>query len=258
MTGTSTTAKEYSQLFCERVLKKMSGEELQVMEIASNDGTFLSEFKKKNHRVIGIDPACNIAKMANKAGIYTMPKFFNSKTADEILKGEGAADIVIARNVIPHVPNPNDVINGISKCLKQEGVGVIEFHWSEKIVTETHYDSIYHEHYFYHSIESIGRLLENNKMYAFDVDVSPISGGSLVVYFAKNERKKSEQLIELIEHEKQIGLNSKEKWVEFAEKSRVHSQKLVRMIKKEIEMGKKSYWIRGVSKEFNDAELLWY
>ena len=239
VTGTSSTAKEYSKIFCERLLKKKNGEGLQIMEIASNDGTFLREFKKKSHKVIGIDPAKNIAKIANNEGIYTIPSFFNSKTADELLKSEGPTDIIIARNVIPHVPNPNDVIDGISRCLKQDGIGVVEFHWSEKIMTEIHYDSIYHEHYFYHSIESIRRLLESHMMYPFDVDISPISGGSLVVYFAKNRRDRSDRLKRLIAHEKSIGLNSKERWKEFAKKTKIHSEELVCMIRNEKSKGKK-------------------
>ena len=239
VTGTSSTAREYSKVFCERVLEQKSGRGLHVVEIASNDGTFLREFKKNNHRILGVDPANNIANIANEAGINTIAKFFNTETADEIIKNEGPADIIIARNVIPHVPNPNDVINGISRCLDQNGIAVVEFHWSEKIMTEIHYDSIYHEHYFYHSLDSLGKLLERHNMHPFDVDVSPISGGSLVVYFAKNKRDKSERLRELIEHEKEIGLSSKETWTDFATNSKLHAEKLVDIIKDELRKGKK-------------------
>ncbi|MCB4421468.1 class I SAM-dependent methyltransferase [Synechococcus sp. HB1133] len=239
VTGTSSTAKEYSKVFCQRVIDKAKGDGLRIVEIASNDGTFLESFKGKGHKVLGVDPAKNIAEIANERKIPTIDKFFSEELAETIVTDYGAADIVIARNVIPHVPDPNNIVSGIAKTLKNEGIGVIEFHWSEKIVKEIHYDSIYHEHYFYHSIASLERLLKIHGLKVFDVDISPISGGSLVIYFSKEQRKESKELNELRSHENSIGLNSKEQWDEFAKASKLHSKLLRNMVIEEYEKGKK-------------------
>ena len=143
VTGTSEGAREYSKIFAERILSKISKQnELFVVEIASNDGTFLKQFQEKDHKVLGIDPAKNLANDAKKNGIPTIPHFFSYDLSKQVTTEYGKADVVIARNVIPHVPDPNDVVSGMAYCLNNNGVGAIEFHWIDKILSELHYDSI--------------------------------------------------------------------------------------------------------------------
>ena len=92
-------------------------------------------------------------------GIRTLDKFFGMKVAEELEQTEGKCDFIFARNVIPHVANAKDVISGMEKLLEENGIGAIEFHRADIILKELHYDSVYHEHLYYHSIKSMEKLL---------------------------------------------------------------------------------------------------
>ena len=240
VTGTSKGAREYSKIFSERILKKVSKQsDLFVVEIASNDGTFLKHFQEYGHKVLGVDPARNLAAEAKKNGIPTLTSFFSYDVSKQDVNENGKADIVIARNVIPHVPDPNDVVSGMACSLNEDGVGAIEFHSIDKILSELHYDSIYHEHFFYHSLHSINELLSRNNLYLFDVMESPISGGSLVAYFSKKIRDKTSVLSAKLKYEHDQGVSSLYTWQQFAKKSYHHRKKLKSLIESEISIGKK-------------------
>lgn len=231
VTNTSKSARNYSKIFCDRVLRK-SKNNLFIVEIASNDGTFLKPFKKKNRKVLGVDPAKNIAKIARKEGIETITSFFNVKCADKIKKKYGSADIIFARNVIPHVKDVLSVIQGMHNLLSREGTGIIEFHYSKIIQDELHYDSIYHEHLFYFTVNTLTSLCKKYGLFAFDADKSPISGGSIVLYLSKTQKKKSKKIETLINEENLKRVNTLSKWKSFAKKSIKHSKNFKLKIKK--------------------------
>lgn len=239
VTGTSRTAREYSRIFYDHVTQRCGHDRLFVVEVASNDGTFLQRFREQGHRVLGVDPAQNLARAAESSGIPTLPEFFGLNVARHVTQVHGHADVVIARNVLPHVPDPNDVVAGIAHCLKDDGVGAIEFHWVDKILSELHYDSIYHEHFFYHSLHSIGQLLARHALKLFDVTESPISGGSLVAYFSKMPRGVNAPLNAKLAWEDERGLASLAAWREFAARSLEHRLELKAMIESEIKAGKR-------------------
>jgi SAM-dependent methyltransferase len=239
VTGTSQTAREYSERFYENIVKRSATKPLFVVEVASNDGTFLQQFKRHGHRVLGVDPALNLARVAEAVGVPTLADFFGLKIGDKLVKEYGHADAVFARNVLPHVPDPNDVVAGIAHCLSETGVGAIEFHWADKIVSELHYDSIYHEHFFYHSLHSINAMLTRHELLLFDVTESPISGGSLVAYFAKKPRPKTLALQEKLAYESERGLATLKVWQDFGAKSTDHSRRLRGMLDAEIASGRR-------------------
>ena len=239
VTGTSQTARDYSKTFYDHLTQRRGGSPLFVVEVASNDGTFLQRFREGGHRVLGVDPAKNLAVEAERAGIPTLAEFFGLAASSDVVRAHGNADVVIARNVIPHVPDPNDVVSGIAHCLKDDGVGAIEFHWSEKILTELQYDSIYHEHFFYHTLRSMEELLLRHSLTPFDVTESPISGGALVVYFSKKPRPATTALREKRAFEVQRGLTSLDAWKEFARRSLEHRELLKAMVEGEIKAGKR-------------------
>ena len=230
VTGTSRTATEYSQRFAQRALQKIKTQQPFVVEVASNDGTFLQEFKKQNSEVLGIDPAKNIAELANSNGIPTQADFFTQEVAENVLKSWRTADIAIARNVIPHVKEIHSVIRGIKTLINTTGVGIIEFHDSSLLLKELQYDYIYHEHLFYFTLQSIQNLLIQHGLYAFDVDRSPISGGSWVIYFCSQEKQKSEMLLHAEKSENQYRVNQYQRWVEFGEKAKIHRDQLKQFI----------------------------
>ncbi len=239
VTGTSQTAIDFARQFSEEVVQRNPAQSLFVVEVASNDGTFLREFQRRSHRILGIDPAQNLAISAEAVGVPTIPEFFGLSLAKRVRKEHGLADVVIARNVIPHVPDPNDIVAGIAELLNENGIGAIEFHWVAKILSELHYDSIYHEHYFYHSLHSISALLSRHKLHIFDVSESPISGGSLVAYFSRSAREKSKALAKKLETEDRQALFSLSTWQQFAKSSIGHRKELKQLVEKEISTGHK-------------------
>ena len=255
VTGTSQVAKKHSQKFFLEAKKYLKNDKDLVIEIASNDGTFLKPFYKNGFKVLGIDPAKNIAEMANQSGIKTLPVFFSSSKAKEIVNKYGSASLIFARNVIPHVPNAKDIIKGIANSLKQNGIGIIEFHRADIILKELHYDSIYHEHFFYYSIKSLTKLLEKFDLYPFDVIKSPISGGSYVMYFSnlKKEKTISLQNAELLEEE--LGIENVNSWTKFASKVEKHRFELKNILETMKINGKK---IVGYGASARSSTLLNY
>ncbi|MAJ81766.1 MAG: hypothetical protein CMF41_02495 [Legionellales bacterium] len=226
VTGTSFTAKNYSLEFARNLIEKSNKDKPFVVEVASNDGTFLKPFKSVGASVLGIDPAENIVSTANESGINTKCGFFNFKCAQEVKKEKGLCDIIFARNVIPHVKEINSVIGGLSELLSGTGIGAIEFHCSKVILDELHYDSIYHEHLYYFSLKTIQVLLEKHGLWAHDLMPSPISGGSWVIYFSKTQQNKSDDL-KKAEHQEEIEkINQLASWQDFAKRTINHKEKL--------------------------------
>lgn len=237
LTSTSLEAKKYSKIFFKKIIKINRKKKPVVLEIASNDGTFLLPFKKKGYEVIGVEPAKNLASISNKNKINTENFFFNEKTAEYIKKKYNTVDIIFARNVIAHVNKIHSFLNGVNKIIKQESIFAVEFHSAEKIQKELQYDSIYHEHIFYFTAKTICNLFLKHKLYAFDIDFSPISGGALVIYFKKVKLRKSKKLIKFLNKEKNEKINSELNWQKFKKNSIKHSSKfkhiLNEIVKKE-------------------------
>ena len=238
VTGTSEGARSYSTVFCEQLLARSGPGALSVVEVASNDGTFLRPFAEHGHRVLGVDPARNVAASAEQDDIPTLPEFFGLDVARRIVAEQGEADAVFARNVIPHVADANDVVAGMAHCLRADGTGAIEFHSAEVILEELHYDSIYHEHLFYHSLHSVSRLLGQLDLKPFDVTASP-SGGSLVVYFAKADRPRSADFDAVLTRERDLGVARAEPWQEFGERCRHHRVALRELVESKRARGKR-------------------
>lgn len=231
VTGTSRTAQEYSGTFRDRLRGTVpTPGPLFAVEVASNDGTFLRRFREHGDRVLGVDPAANIAAEATAAGIPTWAEFFDERVAAEIVREHGRADVAFARNVLPHVPDPLAILRGMAACLHDDGVAAVEFHQADAILDELHYDSIYHEHLFYHSLATMERLLERAGLKVFDLAASPISGGSLVVFCAKGARPATAELSARRSREAASGTNTLERWREFSSRSQAHARHLRQIV----------------------------
>lgn len=240
VTGTSRGARDYSARFCDQLVARSRPGELFVVEVASNDGTFLRRFQERGDRVLGVDPAKNIAAMAEEAGVPTIADFFDQAVADRIVAVQGLADVAIARNVIPHVANANGVVAGMARCLTADGVGAIEFHRADIILDGLHYDSVYHEHLFYHSLCSLNMLLVRHGLLPFDVTESPISGGSLVVYFSKTQRPRSDALEAMLASEERLGIAEMAPWQAFAVRAAKHRDRLRALVDSKVQAGKRT------------------
>ena len=233
VTSTSSTAKKYSEIFFSNVNStiKLDKENDLIIEIASNDGTFLKPFIRSGFRkVYGIDPAQNISEIANKNNLNTINDYWSKDLANNLLKKHGAAKLIFARNVIPHVSELNSVISGVECMLAENGVGVFEIHDANIIFNELHYDSVYHEHLCYFTLKSITYLLNKFNLYPFEIKRSPISGGSFVIYFSKKKQIQSKALEQEIANEEKTKINETKSWIKFAEKVEIHKKEIKKII----------------------------
>ena len=157
-----------------------------VVEIASNDGCVLGYFKKLGIKVLGVEPARNVAKIAMEKGIETYVDFFNEKTAIDIAKKYGKADVILARHVFAHVPEIHDFVKGLKHQLKKDGLIAIEAPYLVDMIQKTEFDTIYHEHLSYLSLRPMSKLFKKYGMELFDIEYFNIHGGALM-YFICNE-----------------------------------------------------------------------
>jgi SAM-dependent methyltransferase len=255
VTGTSDGVKEYRSYFVKKIKNFQPYNKRKLLEVASNDGFFLEEFKKNKFKVLGVDPAKNIAEIANKKNIKTLPRFFNSKISKYIRRKYFIPDIVICRNVIPHVENIHSVIDGVSKVLAKDGKAYIEFHYAANLNKNLHYDYIYHEHIFYFTLLTMTNLLKRHKLYAFDFFRSPISGGSLVVAASKIKIPMSRNLKKIINNEQKQKINSHAYWKNFKKKCNNHKVQLTKVINNFIKKNKK---LAGYGASARSSTLLNY
>jgi SAM-dependent methyltransferase len=226
VTGTSLAAREHSRVLAHQTLERAAKERPAVVEVASNDGTVLRRFQDAGCDVLGVDPARNIAEAASAAGIPTMVEFFTDELARDLAQSRGVADVVIARNVLPHVKSINSVVRGMSEVLADDGIAVAEFHDAGVIESELHYDSIYHEHLFYFTLTSMTRLFSQVGLYPFDVLRSPISGGSWVLYLSKDSGRDRGEAGRALETEATSGIDKLDTWQTFGDRSRGHAVRL--------------------------------
>lgn len=238
VTGTSEKVKDYRKIFFKKIKKYIPLKNNFICEVASNDGFFL-EYVNKNNQVIGIDPAKNIAKIAAEKGIKTHVEFFNHLTSKKIVqKYKKKPDLIICRNVIPHIENIQSVMKGLNTLLSENGIGAIEFHNAKNIIFKKHYDYIYHEHIFYFTMTSINNILKKFGLYGFDYFKSPISGGSYVILFKKKKLSKSISLKKILLEEKKLNLNSIREWQKLNKICLNHKEKFNNILNKYIKSNK--------------------
>lgn len=226
LSGTASTTKRFAKEFAQRIIQVSNLRKNEfILEIASNDGTFLVPFKEMGFlNVLGIDPAENLKTIAEVSGIVTITAFWNKDVADDLVRKKGRAKIVIARNVLPHVSQLSDVIAGIKSVLREDGVAVIEFHYAGVILDELQYDSVYHEHLCYFSLKSISNLFAKYDLFPFHIDYSPISGGAVVLYVASLKNNPTQAYIDLSESEDYKEINSFKTWELFARRCLEHKE----------------------------------
>jgi SAM-dependent methyltransferase len=158
-----------------------------VVELGSNDGYLLQYFAGQGIPVLGIEPARNVAAVANARGIRTLGEFFGTRVA-EALRQERPADLLVANNVLAHVADHHDVLEGIRLLLDDDGVAVIEVPYVKDMIDRCEFDTIYHEHLCYFSGTALARLLEPHRLIIADVQRIPVHGGSLRITAAHQDR----------------------------------------------------------------------
>ena len=162
-----------------------------VVEVASNDGYLLKNYQEQGIPVLGVEPARNIARVAEEHGVPTVSEFFNVQLAEQLLENYGAADIIHANNVVAHVADLHGMVAGMAALLKEDGVAVIENHYVKDMIDHTEFDAIYHEHVCYYSATSFCNLFVQHGLILVDVEHLPVHGGSLRVYFQRADGPRS-------------------------------------------------------------------
>jgi SAM-dependent methyltransferase len=218
-----TWLKHVEEFSNEMILNYKLNKKSQIIEIASNDGYLLKNFKKKSIPILGIEPAKNIAKIANKNKIPTLSEFFSNELAIKLVKKQIKGDLVIVFNVLPHIPELNNFILGLKKILKEDGVLVIQFSaYLLDLINKKEFDTIYHEHFSYFSLISLERILAKFNLTVFDAEQKDIHGGSLRIFVkhSKNKNYKiTKKVQKLIIKERKNQLNKISTYTKFLEET---------------------------------------
>lgn len=227
----STSWLEHVKLFADDMIDEFSlSKNDQVIEIASNDGYLLKNFKNKQIPVLGIEPAANIAKIAKNAGISTVVEFFGFKTAKKITDSGKKAKLLVAFNVLPHVPNLKDFILGMKEILHQDGIIVIQFSaYLLDVIEKCEFDMVYHEHFSYFSLYTLKKIFESNDLEIFDVKEISVHGGSLRIFVKskKNIKIKTTQRVnKILEKEKRFGLEDITTYTKFQDNVKKSKNKI--------------------------------
>ena len=226
-----------------------------VIEIGSNDGTLLKNFSKYDVKVLGIEPARNLAKFSKKLNINTMTNFFNLSLAQKLAKKQ-KADIIIANNVLGHVDNLRNFINGISTLLKDDGVFVFEVPHSYQLLKNLEFDTIYHEHISYFSVTSLQKWLRKNNFVIFNIQKQKVHGGTIRVFVSKpNKYKINSSVKKILELETKFGIKKINTYMEFSNKTKLLKKSLIETIR---ELKNKNYKIFGYGSPAKGNVLLNY
>lgn len=178
-----------------------------VLEIGSNDGIMLN-LLKDTQRVLGVDPATNVALRALRRGIPTVPTFFSASLAAKIAREWGRAKLIVGNNCIAHLDDLDDLMHGVETLLAQDGTFVIECNYWGGMVKNTNYSLIYLDHYSYFSLKVWQRYAPRFGMRVFDAVVTPAQGGSLRMFLCKDDRPATDRLVDLEQEEARTRLNS--------------------------------------------------
>ena len=211
-----------------------------VVEAASNDGYLLKNYVAKDIPVLGVEPARNIAKAANDAGVRTVDEFFDDDYAKKIVEEHGQADVFHANNVLAHVPDLNGFVAGIRTLLKPKGVAVVEVPQVKEMLRNLCFDTIYHEHLSYFSLYALKTLFYRHDLELTHVEELDIHGGSLRIYARPVEdAKRKGSVFQLLETERKLGVDQFASYENFAERVEVLGEELNNVLEKYKSQGAK-------------------
>jgi SAM-dependent methyltransferase len=251
----SDTMLNHAQTLAERMTKARGlDQQSLVVEIASNDGYLLQYYKRAGVRVLGIEPATNIARVAREErGITTLCEFFGADLAARLKADGSRADVVHAHNVLAHVADLNGFVSGLQLLLKDDGVAIIEVPYVKEMIDHCEFDTIYHEHLCYFSLTALEQLFRRHGLSIGDVEVLPIHGGSLRLFVlqeaarsAEDNGKGSSRVSQMLAEEERWGVGKADFYQGFAMKVDSLRRQLVQMLA-DLKAGGKNIAAYGAS-----------
>jgi SAM-dependent methyltransferase len=235
--------EHFSDYAAEVVARFLNPERAMAVEIGCNDGVLLKPLVDHGVRtVVGVDPATNIVNHINDDRITVVNSFFSRETARRIRDAHGAADLVTANNVYAHIPEINDVTQGVSELLGPDGVFVFEVHYLGSVVRGLQYDMIYHEHLYYYSLLALEAHLARHGLVVFDLKRIPIHGGSIRYYACKSSGRHARSVtnrVRLLRQEELVlGYNRVETFERFAREIALRKDSLMILLERLRQAGR--------------------
>lgn len=231
-------AKKYVEMTIQRF---GLGKDSLVIEIASNDGYLLQYFCEQEIPALGIEPAANVAEAAKKIGVTTEVRFFDTAMAEELVKRGQRPDLLVGNNVLAQVPDIRDFVKGMKIVLAPEGVITLEFPHLLRLMKGNQFDTIYHEHFSYFSLQTVDRFFKELGLSVFDVEELVSHGGSLRV-FAKHDKcakhTKTDAVAKVLNDEKRAGLDRLESYTAFSDQVKTSKRRLLEFLIKARDEGK--------------------
>ena len=233
---------EHARQYSLKVIERFGlNQDSQVVEIASNDGYLLRNFKDKGIKILGVEPCANVAEAAEKIGIPSLKMFFGVKTAEQMVKDGIRADLIVGNNVLAHVPDLNDFVKGMKILLSPQGVITMEFPHLKKLIEFNQFDTIYHEHFSYFSLVTVEKVFAESGLTIFDVEEISTHGGSLRI-FARHDSDTGKPVLEgvdiLRDQEVEAGFKDTGIYMRYAEQVRETKRKLLSFLIEAKRLGK--------------------
>jgi len=227
---TNTSQKNYLhfKIYAKEIKKIFKNKNAKILDIASNDGTFLNFFEEKKFFRLGIDPAKNLKKLSLKKGIDQIDTFFTKKKSENIKKKYGKFDIITANHVCAHVEDLNDFFSGVKNLLKNQGLFIFEVSYRASVLKKNTFDTIYHEHLDYHALYPISKFVKKFNLNVINFKTPNAQGGSLRVYVSKKKNFKNKKNIDkqIQKEKKQLNLFNANTYKKFEKKINICKNKL--------------------------------
>jgi SAM-dependent methyltransferase len=232
--GFSTSWLTHSEKYVHEMVERFSlNQNSHVIEVAANDGYLLQYVRAAGIPCLGIEPTASTAQAAREKGLPIVERFFGVDLATELASENKRADLTAANNVLAHVPDINDFVRGFHIILNEAGVATFEFPHLVKLVQESQFDTIYHEHFSYLSLTAVEAVFESNGLSVFDVQQLQTHGGSLRVFAQRTDtgkRDRTPAVNELLKAEADAGISSTDFYLGFQQKTEVVKDEFIRFL----------------------------
>lgn len=240
--STSPMLVKHFEEYAKEVFKRFPNQSKQlVVDIGSNDGVLLKPFKRFGANVLGVDPAKNIAKIANQNGVETVAQFFCKEIVPKLIKQYGKAGVITSNNTLAHTDKLHDIFDGIRDFLDEEGIFVFEVQYLADLLRHNEFDNTYHEHICYHSVYPLSHLLKMHGMEIFDVIHTDTHGGGIMVFASHSPSRIAieESVDKFLINEKSLGLHKLTTYQNFSKKPPLIKKKLTKILSDLKKRGKK-------------------